>query len=326
MEPTVHDVLAFHRVDRAAYEHLLSLGAGRHPARDAVALLMWLHRRAGADYAAPRVPALARTPAAAARLVVEARAVLLHGAGAPMTPLLSFLCGEGEGEGEAGGDDDGHHPRGWRRLLLAPCGPAPGDNAARRGVAEVLGGVGALVFDDRLHAILRRYEEDGGDGAALPAELAAPYRLMRVASARAAAAEEEEEDGRSLFITFSKGFPLTRGEVEVFFTERWGDCITKVMMEKTSAGELPSYGRVVFRGAATTAAVLGGRPLVKLMVNGRHMWARKYVHRPPPQILCTRPVCVAHERTEQQAFMLSLPSGWHPAGTHTLYIPTLTKL
>ena len=39
MEPTVHDVLAFHRVDRAAYDHLLSLGAGRRPARDAVALL-----------------------------------------------------------------------------------------------------------------------------------------------------------------------------------------------------------------------------------------------------------------------------------------------
>jgi hypothetical protein len=63
---------------------------------------------------------------------------------------------------------------------------------------------------------------------------------------------------------------------------RWGDdCVAKVMMEKTPAGEAPTYGRVVFRRAATAAAVLGGRPLVKLMVNGRHLWARKYVPRPP---------------------------------------------
>ena len=205
MEPTVHDVLAFHRVDRAAYDHLLSLGAGRRPARDAVALLMWLHRRAGVD-AVSRVPALVRTPAAAARLVGEARAALLHSAGAPTTtpPLLSLLCGEAAAADPC-----------VRRPLLATCGPAA--EAARRGVAEVLGGVGALVFDDRLHATLLRYEEGGGTGA-LPAELATPYRL-RGASGRAAAPPPEEEDGRSLFITFSKGIPLTRVEVEEFFTE-----------------------------------------------------------------------------------------------------------
>ncbi|CAN6227753.1 unnamed protein product [Urochloa humidicola] len=270
MEPTVHDVLAFHRVDRAAYEHLLSLGAPRRAARDAVSLLMWLHHRAaGAADAAPRVPALVRTPAAAARLLAEARAVLLlHGpCAAPVPPpqLLLLLCG---GEEDAADGDD---PRARRLLdLLAAA------EAARRGVAEVLGGVGALVFDDRLHAILRRHEEGGGGGGALPEELAAPNRL------RAAAAPEEE--GRSLFITFSKGYPLTREEVEEFFTERWGNCVAKVMMEKTPPGELPTYGRVMFWRAATMTAVLGGRPLVKLMVNGRHLWARKYVPRPsPPQ-------------------------------------------
>lgn len=194
MEPTVHDVLAFHRVDRAAYEHLLSLGAGRHSSRDAVALLMWFHGKAGLD-AVSHVRALVRTQAAAAQLVEEARAVLLHGADAETTTLLSLACGE---------DDDARV-----RRFLASCGTA---DAPRRGVADVLGGVGALVFDDRLHAILRRYEAGGRDGGALPEELAAPYR-------RRVAAEVQEEDGRSLFITFSKGFPLTRVEVEEFFTE-----------------------------------------------------------------------------------------------------------
>ncbi|KAM0911860.1 hypothetical protein ACQ4PT_013210 [Festuca glaucescens] len=65
-QPTVHDVVVFHRVNRAAYERLLSLGAGPQPASDAVALLMWL----------------VRTPADAARLVSDTLAVL-HGVAWP---------------------------------------------------------------------------------------------------------------------------------------------------------------------------------------------------------------------------------------------------
>ncbi|KAJ1270508.1 hypothetical protein BS78_06G057200 [Paspalum vaginatum] len=267
MEPTVHDVLAFHGVDRAAYEHLLSLGAGRHPARDAVALLMWLHRGAGVD-AVSRVRALVRTRSAAARLVAEARTVLLLGAAscadAETALLLSCACSDGDDSSRV-------------RRFLASRGTA---DAPRRGVVEVLGGVGALVFDDRLHAILRRYEEDGGGGF-LPEELAAPYRLC-------GAAAVQEQDGRSLFVTFSKGFPLTREEIEEFFTERWGrDCVAKVMMEKTMPGSPPTYGRIVFRQAATAAAVLAGRRLAKLVVNGRHLWARKYVPTPPAATTAT---------------------------------------
>ncbi|KAL6650559.1 hypothetical protein ACP70R_009487 [Stipagrostis hirtigluma subsp. patula] len=262
MEPTVHDVLAFHRVDRCAYERLLTLGAGVQPARDAVALLMWLYRSATVD-AVSSVRALVRTPAAAAQLVSEARAVLDGGAAraeTTTTPLISCLCG-----GRAA----------TVRRLVASCGPA--DNALRRAVAEeVLDGVGAIVFDDRLYALMRRHEEEGGGGGALPAELAAPYRR----GSASAVPVPENEDGLSLFITFSKGFPLTREEINEFFTERWGDCVERVMMEKTPPGEAPTYGRVVFRRAAAAAAVLGGQTLAKLVVNGRHLWARKYVPRP----------------------------------------------
>uniref|UniRef100_A0A0D3FUV1 Uncharacterized protein n=1 Tax=Oryza barthii TaxID=65489 RepID=A0A0D3FUV1_9ORYZ len=122
-EPTVRDVLAFHRVDRAAYDQLLSLGVPPPPARNAVALLMWLGRRGG----------------------------------------------------------------------------------------------GASV--------------DAVDRA----------RRLR--------------------------------------TRRWGDCLEKVMMERTPAGEPPTYGRIVFRHAAVAAAVLGGEHLVKLVINGRQLRARKYFPR-----------------------------------------------
>jgi hypothetical protein len=68
----------------------------------------------------------------------------------------------------------------------------------------------------------------------------------------------------------------------IYDYRRWGgDCVAKVMMQKTPPGEPPTYGRIEFRRAATAAAVLAGRPLVKLVVNRRHLWARKYVPRPP---------------------------------------------
>uniref|UniRef100_A0A0D9ZJM6 Uncharacterized protein n=1 Tax=Oryza glumipatula TaxID=40148 RepID=A0A0D9ZJM6_9ORYZ len=52
-----------------------------------------------------------------------------------------------------------------------------------------------------------------------------------------------------------------------------------VMMERTPAGEPPTYGRIVFRHAAVAAAVLGGEHLVKLVINGRQLRARKYFPR-----------------------------------------------
>ena len=194
MDPTVRDVLAFHRVDHAAYERLLSLGAGRQPARDTVALLMWLDRSAGADTAAS-VCLQVRTPADAARLVSAALAVL-HGVAWPRLQL--------QGAGVCGGCGGAVTASARRFFDLIPRGADP-----RRGVADVLEGVGTVVFDDRLHALLRRHEEEGGVGA-LPPELAAPYRRRDGA---------EDGGGRSLFITFSKGFPLTREEIEGYFTE-----------------------------------------------------------------------------------------------------------
>jgi hypothetical protein len=64
----------------------------------------------------------------------------------------------------------------------------------------------------------------------------------------------------------------------------WGGCIVRVIMELPPLREPPSYGRFVLSSPIAVEAILGGQPLVKLLVKSRQLWVRKYVsRRPPPQ-------------------------------------------
>jgi hypothetical protein len=176
MELTVRDGLRFHRPDRDAYERLVGLVADPELARDAVALLMWLQRRAYAgDDAVCRVPAMVRNRAQAELLVTEVQSIL-DGV-VILVEATPSLCG-----------NDARRVR----ALLAPTSK----NVLRRGVKEVIDGIGTLVFNDRLYDLLWRYEMNG-DGGPLPYVLAAPYRACSVAGTPYL----EEDDGRSLFVT-----------------------------------------------------------------------------------------------------------------------------
>lgn len=195
MELTVYEVLTFHRPDRAAFDHLLSLRAGRESARDAVALLIWLYRCAYTrEDAASRVPATIVNPFLAARLVSECHAALggasVSGNVAPPA-LIPSLCG-------AFAD----RVRGV--LTVTPAAEL------RRGVDEVLAGVGALLFNDQLHEIMRGYVAGGGRGP-LPDALAVAYDFYRPSGE-----SMEQYDTRSLFIVFAPGEPQPFTNREIF--------------------------------------------------------------------------------------------------------------
>jgi len=60
---------------------------------------------------------------------------------------------------------------------------------------------------------------------------------------------------------------------------KWGDCVVRVLMEKTMGGNMPMYGRIIFKTEAIMNLVLNGERLVKITIDHRQIWLRKYVPR-----------------------------------------------
>lgn len=91
---------------------------------------------------------------------------------------------------------------------------------------------------------------------------------------------EAPVDDRTMFLTFSRGYPVTEEEVKELFNSYYGDCVETVkMVPPTTASEQPLYARLVVRSVSTIDQVLSRGPIAKFRVNGKHVWARKYERR-----------------------------------------------
>ncbi|KAF5734401.1 hypothetical protein HS088_TW16G00850 [Tripterygium wilfordii] len=87
------------------------------------------------------------------------------------------------------------------------------------------------------------------------------------------------EDSRTMFLTFSKGHPLSRQEIVQFFTSNWGGVVQDVVIEQSRTGRDPQFGRIVFKSSLVIPLVLNGQTKAKFLVNGKHLWVRIYVPR-----------------------------------------------
>ncbi|KAI9098462.1 hypothetical protein K1719_025087 [Acacia pycnantha] len=88
-------------------------------------------------------------------------------------------------------------------------------------------------------------------------------------------------DERTIFLTFSKGYPISEAEVRDYFSRRYGDMIEEVYMQEAGMLEQALYARLVVRGNAIhlIETVLEGKGKVKFSIYGKHVWARKYVRK-----------------------------------------------
>ncbi|KAL3838354.1 hypothetical protein ACJIZ3_022945 [Penstemon smallii] len=88
--------------------------------------------------------------------------------------------------------------------------------------------------------------------------------------------EKVSADDRTIFLTFSKGYPISEDEVREFFTRRFGDFIEELIMQEVEEDEQVLYARMVIRSSWAIEWIVGMNK-AKYSINGKHVWARKYV-------------------------------------------------
>lgn len=90
-------------------------------------------------------------------------------------------------------------------------------------------------------------------------------------------------DDRTLFLTFSRGFPVTGEEVMQFFTKMCGNCIESFEMEpikeENNKKSQSLYARMALRSVAYMDQIMAGKYMGKFRTNGKHIWARKFERR-----------------------------------------------
>ncbi|URD80585.1 hypothetical protein MUK42_03076 [Musa troglodytarum] len=153
---------------------------------------------------------------------------------------------------------------------------------ATKGVRHIFDSVCQIIFDGVLVARAAEAANQPDDRRPRPSgrhDFRPPTRENPMAAPWSPEINRSPDDLRSMFITFSRGHPVSRQDIVEFFNARYGPCLETVLLEKASPGQPPTYGRLVFRNASAIARVLNGQQTAKFIINGRHLWARMYAPR-----------------------------------------------
>ncbi|KAK9073403.1 hypothetical protein SSX86_007727 [Deinandra increscens subsp. villosa] len=88
---------------------------------------------------------------------------------------------------------------------------------------------------------------------------------------------EIQPDERTLFVTFSRGYPVGEWEVREFVTRLFGDCIESYYMQEVPIGEHALFAKIVLHHASFIHMVLAGETKAKFTINGKQVWMRKFI-------------------------------------------------
>ncbi|RLN41726.1 hypothetical protein C2845_PM01G21450 [Panicum miliaceum] len=262
----VWEVLDAGETARSAYERVLARPTSLEVARNTICLLLWLETIAGVHVLEDVSAMEGSGNITLSRLVTEADALynyLLHGREAlpepcclAGIPAIEALCSSG-------------------RLVDLRFFKFHRDLVAR-GLTVVRDTIAEVVFSDRLHAMLRRFEDEVHSSttsvttSVLPApELIAPF---------VAITRTPPEDSRTAFVAFWEGHPLSSQDIVNYFERRlgFGRCIERVETEQPSAGQTPKHAVIVFSSAALRQQVMFNETAVYYRVNGYDMWVQAY--------------------------------------------------
>lgn len=89
--------------------------------------------------------------------------------------------------------------------------------------------------------------------------------------------ESVPSDNRTVFITFSKGYPVQEWELRDFFTRNYGDCVESIYMQNVEPEEQSLFAKIVFRSFSIIGQILDATGRAKFSINGKHAWVRKFI-------------------------------------------------
>ncbi|GKV18248.1 hypothetical protein SLEP1_g28655 [Rubroshorea leprosula] len=79
---------------------------------------------------------------------------------------------------------------------------------------------------------------------------------------------EVPADDRTIFLTFSKGYPISEKEARDFFSRKFGYCIEAIHMQEVPAEERPLYARLVVHLPSSLEKILGRSRKAKISIGG----------------------------------------------------------
>nr|XP_043637897.1 uncharacterized protein LOC122608890 [Erigeron canadensis] len=86
-----------------------------------------------------------------------------------------------------------------------------------------------------------------------------------------------QPDERTLFVTFSRGYPVLEWEVREFLTQIFGECIEAFYMQEVPKGEHALFAKIVLYHTSYIHAILCDGTTAKFTINGKPLWMRKFI-------------------------------------------------
>ncbi|GFS33778.1 hypothetical protein Acr_00g0030550 [Actinidia rufa] len=155
---------------------------------------------------------------------------------------------------------------------------------AIQGIAKVINDVCARLLTDLMQQAIER------NNAARTQILISTLVQPSFDRLRIGAQDQVHPDDRTMFVTFSKGYPVGAREIQDFFTRIYGDCVESLHMQEVLPGEQSLFARIVFYSPNSIDLILNGVGKAKFTINGKHVWMRKFVPKrrssPQSDMLC----------------------------------------
>lgn len=160
-------------------------------------------------------------------------------------------------------------------------------DSATSGIRKIVTEVCLKALTDIMEKALKRGSEQTltESKMAMVAPLAESFLIERIAqlglgsdaSPKRTKGRDVPREERTMFVTFSKGYPVAEVEIREFFSRIFGDCIECIHMQEVKSHEQALYARIVFVTPAIIDFILNDVPKAKFTINGKHVWMRKFV-------------------------------------------------